>query len=82
MILMSFTARPLTVTEQALLNLSAVPDKLEVAVYEDIARCPSCTRLLGTVQGRCLHTGEIIIITHGTFRCRSCKTKLEWNPTF
>lgn len=76
----SHEPRPQTVTEKALSALSGAPDIMKIEVEGDVGRCPKCTRPVGTVVGRNLLVGELILITRAKSRCRSCKTKLLWEP--
>ena len=74
------TPQPHNVTDKALIALSAAPDKLEIVIDGDIARCPNCTRPIGQVEGHNLIAGEFLIIPRGVGRCRSCKRKIIFIP--
>ena len=72
--------RPLTVTEQAIYALSGAPDTYKVTRNGDIGRCEHCNHFIGTITGKLLHAGHIIMYHRNRFRCGTCNANLIWEP--
>lgn len=65
------------------IKTSGAPDGFEdesVIIDGKFGTCRKCGRYLGTVEGRNLHCGEVILVSHAPIRCRSCNTRHKWKP--